>query len=192
MKFIRLIMLSLIWILTASPSFAESVSPAQTVWVNEAIVSTYTFNHKNFIERQRNIATYFTSDGWMAYSKALNESKLPEAVQKNNYFVSAVATNTPTIKTVGPSKWEATMPLLVVYKNPQYQQKQTLSVTISFQRAPSGQGVRGLAITQLNSTVIKPACKCPPNDTLPATISTGTDNTDSKDNKLEENQPQKQ
>ena len=131
------------------------------VWANEAIVATYTYNHQNFLNRQKDIAVYFTAAGWIAYSKALNDSKLPEAVQKNEYYVSSVATSPPQIKTISPNYWQAIMPLLVVYKNPQYQQKQTLEITIDFIPAPSGQGIRGLAITSLNSKEVKPACRCP-------------------------------
>ncbi|WP_133128566.1 DotI/IcmL family type IV secretion protein [Legionella nagasakiensis] len=131
------------------------------VWANEAIVATYTYNYQNYLERQKEIAKYFTAKGWIAYSKALNASKLPDAVKKNAYYVSAVATMPPQVKNIGDNHWEATMPLLVVYKNPQYQQKQTLNVTIGFTVTPSGQGVRGLAITSLQSKVIQSPCKCP-------------------------------
>ncbi|ETO94457.1 DotI/IcmL family type IV secretion protein [Legionella oakridgensis] len=130
------------------------------VWVNEAIVATYTYNYQNYLDRQKEIAKYFTANGWIAYSKALNDSKLPDAVQKNSYFVSAVATMPPQVKSIRDNYWEASMPLLVVYKNPQYQQKQTLGVTINFTIVPSGQGVRGLAITSLQSKIIEPPCKC--------------------------------
>ena len=130
------------------------------VWVNEAIVATYTYNYQNYLERQKEIAFYFTAQGWMAYSKALNASKLPESVQKNSYDVSAVATMPPTTKLLHDNYWEAVMPILVVYKNPQYIQKQTLEVTIQFTAVPSGQGVRGLAIASLQSKVAKPICQC--------------------------------
>lgn len=52
------------------------------------------------------------------------------------------------------------MGLLVVYQNPQYQQKQHLKVTIDFMQAPSGQGVRGYTISSLQSVVNKTPCKC--------------------------------
>ncbi|KTD20935.1 IcmL/DotI homolog [Legionella lansingensis] len=133
-----------------------------TVWANEAIVATYTYDYKNFLPRQKEIAKYFTAEGWTAYSNALNAAKLPEVIQKNSYFVSAVATLPPVVKAITDSRWEATMPLLVLYKNPQYQQTQNLLVTINFIRAPSGQGVRGLAIASLQSKVIAPPCKCQP------------------------------
>ncbi|ARH01352.1 DotI/IcmL family type IV secretion protein [Legionella micdadei] len=134
------------------------------VWANEAIVATYTYDYKNFLQRQKEIAKYFTADGWTAYSAAVTASKLPETIQANSYNVSAVATLPPTINTLGSNQWEAKMPLLVVYKNPQYQQKQTLEVTIRFTQAPGGQGVRGFAITSLQAKVSEPPCQCQPNE----------------------------
>jgi hypothetical protein len=133
---------------------------ALAVWANEAIVATYSFNYTNFIQRQKEIAKYFTAKGWTDYSTVFLASKLPETVKANSYFVSAVATLPPKINAKSASQWQATMPLLVVYQNPQYQQKQTLEVTINFSQAPAGQGVRGLAITSLQAKTIKPACKC--------------------------------
>lgn len=130
------------------------------VWVNEAIIATYTYNYQNYLDRQKEIAFYFTAQGWMAYSKALNASKLPEDVQKNSYDVSAVATMPPVIKLLHDNYWEAVMPILVVYKNPQYIQKQTLEITLQFTTVPSGQGVRGLAIGSLQAKVAKPVCQC--------------------------------
>ena len=133
---------------------------ALAVWANEAIVSTYTYDYQNLIARQKEIATYFTSEGWISYSKAILDSKLLDAVKQNNYVVSAVATMPPVVKSVGAQQWQATMPVLVVYKNPQYKQKQTLNVTLTFITAPAGQGVRGLAITRLQAVLAKPACRC--------------------------------
>ncbi len=152
----------LLWIaLLSVPLQAIAADETQlAVWANEAIVATYTFNYQNFLPRQKEIARYFTSTGWMAYSNALNDSKLPDAVQKNAYYVTAVATMPPEIKTLGDNHWQAVMPLLVIYKNPQFQQKQTLKITLGFTTVPSGQGVRGLAITSLQAKTTQPACKC--------------------------------
>jgi len=130
------------------------------VWANEAIVATYSYNYKDYLTRQSEIAHYFSADGWTAYSTALNASQLPETIQKNAYFVSAVAALPPEIKATGSNQWQASMPLLVIYKNPQYQQKQILQVTINFSAAPVGQGVRGLAINGLQSKVTQPPCEC--------------------------------
>lgn len=162
-------------------SYAQPEEALLSVWVNEAIVSTYTYSYKNYLEDQKKIAKYFTVDGWIAYSNALNTSKLPDDVQKNLYTVSAVATEPPTITNVDPTHWKASMGLLVAYKNPQYQQKQHLKVTINFIVAPSGQGVRGYSITSLQSVVTKQPCKCdiekesePTPSTPPSTPASGT------------------
>nr|WP_232048552.1 DotI/IcmL family type IV secretion protein [Legionella adelaidensis] len=143
-----------------------------SVWVNEAIIATYTFDYQNFLTQQKEIAKYFTSEGWINYSNAFNNSKLPEAVQQNKYFVSAVALMPPVVKEVGKNHWQGIMPTLVVYKNPQYEQKQTLEVTINFAIAPGGQGVRGLAITSLQSKTVSPPCQCPAGESEPATPAT--------------------
>ncbi|MGL5742454.1 MAG: DotI/IcmL family type IV secretion protein [Legionella sp.] len=146
--------------------FVSQISHAQpehvqlSVWVNEAIVGTYTYNYKTFIEDQKRIAKYFTADGWIAYSNALNYSKLPDMIQKNLYYVSSVATEPPVLTNIDETHWKASIGLLVVYKNPQYQQRQHLHVTITFMPAPSGQGVRGFSITSLQSVERTPLCKC--------------------------------
>ena len=83
-----------------------------------------------------------------------------DAVTKNAYYVSAVAQLPPVIKTTGVGQWQASMPLLILYKNPQFQQKQILQVEISFSTAPAGQGVRGMSIKNLQSKTIKAPCVC--------------------------------
>lgn len=150
----------LILIICSQLGYATPDRTQLAVWANEAIIATYTVNYKNYLQQQKEIAKYFTSTGWITYSKALNASKLPEAIQKNAYDVTAVATQPPRITTLDPTHWTAIMTILVVYKNPQYQQLQNLKVVLSFSEAPAGQGVRGLSVSSLRSTVTKPPCQC--------------------------------
>ncbi|BCA93872.1 type IV secretion system protein IcmL [Legionella antarctica] len=151
----------LIFYIFSQLGYATPDSTQVAVWANEAIIATYTFNYKTYLKQQKDIAKYFTSDGWIAYSKALNASKLPETVKQNFYDVTAVATQPPKIITLDPTHWQAIMPILVVYQNPQYQQRQNLKVVIRFTTAAASQGVRGLSITSLQSTVTEPPCQCP-------------------------------
>lgn len=159
--FYRLIF-TLCVVLATLPFQAQATSDdaQRAVWVNEAIVATYTYNHSNFMARQKEIAKYFTAEGWINYSKALQDSKLPETIKTNAYFVSAVATMPPEIKAITDKQWQATMPVLVVYTNPAYKQKQTLNITVTFIEAPAGTGVRGFAITGLQAKVATPPCEC--------------------------------
>jgi len=134
------------------------------VWANEAIVATYTFDDKNFLARQKVIATYFNAQGWINYSTALNASGLPASIQQNHYAVSAVALLPPTVTVIATERWQAVMPLMVLYQNDSLQQKQTLQVTITFGKAPDGQGVRGLALYSLQATTVTPPCECQPSE----------------------------
>jgi hypothetical protein len=156
----RVTLLILSFLAIPSVTYAEVDNTQLAVWANEAMVATYTYNYKNYLARQKEIALYFTSNGWIAYSKALNDSKIPDAVQKNSYFVSAVATMPPKIKVLRSNYFQATMPLLVVYSNPQYQQKQNVDITLEFTAAASGQGVRGFAVESLQAKQATPPCKC--------------------------------
>lgn len=155
------LLISIILFLNLQITHAGPEQAPMAVWVNEAIVATYSYNYKDYLENQKQIAKYYTANGWIAYTKKLNDSQLPQAVQKNLYYVSAVATTPPVITQINETNWKASMNLLVVYHNPQYKQKQTLKVTISFTQAPKGQGVRGYSITSLQSAVIKPPYQCP-------------------------------
>lgn len=139
-------------------------SPSETdlsVWVNEAIVNTYTLSADNFLNRQKAIAKYFTTQGWINFNQALQAAKLQDSIVSNHYTVSAVALLPPTIKVLTANQaWQAKMPLLVLYKGPQDQQKQTLEVVITFVSAKNNEGVRGLALTSFTTTITTPACRC--------------------------------
>jgi hypothetical protein len=152
--------LSLCLPLFAMPTYAQVDKAQLAVWANEAIVATYSLNSKNYLQMQKKIAKYFTTEAWIAYTKALNQSKLPESIQKNAYAVSAVATAPPVIKDLDANHWEATMPILVVYQNPQYKQQQQLKVVLQFGHAASGQGVRGFSITAFKTVTTEPPCVC--------------------------------
>ncbi|MDF1758282.1 MAG: DotI/IcmL family type IV secretion protein [Legionellaceae bacterium] len=140
-------------------AFAEPSKTKLAVWVSETAVFTYTFDFKNFVKQQKEIAKYFTADGWIGYSKALIESKLPEDVKKNSYYVSSIPTMPPTIKKIGDNRWEGTVNLLVIYKNPVYKQKQNLKVVIYFEKSEK-LGVNGFAVSSMKSIVTEPPCRC--------------------------------
>lgn len=146
--------------------FSASATPDKTqvaVWANEAIVATWTFDYAHFLDQQRAIAKFYTAKSWIDYSNAFNDSGLPEKIKNNQYAVTAVATWPPEITALQPGQWKAVMPLLVVYQNAESRQKQNLNVSITFEEAPAGQGVRGLALTSINAVAGEAPCSCPEN-----------------------------
>lgn len=149
--------------LCSLPALAAPDATQLAVWANEAIVATYTWDYSNYLAQQKQIARYFTAPGWTNYLTALQASGLPETVKSNSYYVSSVALLPPVVQASGDGKhWIADMPLLVLYKNAQYRQKQTLNVRLTFTEAQTNQGVRGLAIDSLRSTITSPPCRCQP------------------------------
>lgn len=167
LRFIAFCLLSIA--LSPSAAFADTFyNTPLAVWANEAIVATYTYDYQNFIPEQKDIAKYYTAEAWTSYSAAFTSSKIPEQVMKNAYFVSAVALLPVDLKIVDAAHWQASVPIVVVYRNAQFQQKQTLQVTIDFGKAPPGQGIRGLAITKFTSVVTQEPCLCknPPPQSL--------------------------
>ena len=141
-------------------AFAQNGDIARSVWVNHAIISTYTLSSNNLVERQKESAKYFTAQAWINYTKALSSSGLTDMIKKNQYQVTAVAMRPPEVKSIASNQWQAEMPIMVWYKNPQFQQKQTLSVSLTFKKSTSQEGVQGYAITSFQSKVIKPLCQC--------------------------------
>lgn len=155
-SFLKFIILNLFLI---NLTFADPADNHLIVWVSEAIVSTYTFDFENYLKQQKETAKYFTASGWINYTKALESAKLLEIVKKHSYRVSSVPLLPPVIKKLSENEWQAVMPILVVYQNPAYKQKQTLQVTINFIKTDK-EGVNGLAIINLISTIIEPPCEC--------------------------------
>ena len=148
-------------------SFAAVSEASISVWSNEAIITAYTYDYKNIINRQKATAKYFTTQAWINYSQALSKSGLLQTVKTNRYNVSAVATMPPKIIRSniikGKQNWQIEMPILAVYKNPQFQQKQYLNIKLTIESSNPGSGTRGLAITSFIAKKT-PAPKCPNTD----------------------------
>lgn len=152
-------LVTLLSLICANVAKAEPSKAKLTVWVSEAVVTTYTFDHKDFLKQQKQIAKYFTAEGWINFSKALKDSKIPEDVKKNSYYVTAVPTMTPEIKKLSGNEWQAVISVLVIYKNPSYKQKQNLKVTVEFVQTEK-EGVNGFAISRIRTIVTEPPCRC--------------------------------
>lgn len=149
-----------IFIFTCSCAFALDASVPLKVWVNEAIINTYTFNDANLLERQKDMAQYFTPQAWKVYLDVLNKSNILTQVQSQHYEVSAVATLPPSI-TENPSthSWQAQMPILVSYKNKEQKQTQNLEIQLEIIKSDSSNN-RGYAIIKYEAKILNHPCTC--------------------------------
>lgn len=153
----RLVLVFLLLFFKSTQALEASV-PMQ-VWVNQAIVNLFTFSFDNWESRQKDMASYFTTDAWQAYLKAMNQSNIITVVKNNKYTVSAVATLPPSIKLIGKNLYEASMPIIVSYKNADKTQVQHLTITLHvFETTNTGFGK--YAINQFLSKVDTMPCMC--------------------------------
>jgi intracellular multiplication protein IcmL len=137
----------------------ESSVPLQ-VWVNEAIINTYTFNDTNLIDRQKDMSQYFTAEAWKAYLDTLNRSNIITQVKENHFQVSAVATLPPKISAqTNTNTWKASMPVLVQYQGKSNTLKQNLEINLVIVKNDSANS-RGYAILQYEAKVIDKPCNC--------------------------------
>ena len=162
MKLKRILLACLMMALVPTQVFALSTEVRLAIWSNEAIISAYTFDYKNLIQRQKETAQYFIPKAWMTFSREQISAGIIQAVKKNYYSVSSVATSPPVIQQTtaanGDKGWSVSLPIIVVYKNAQFQQKQFLSVNLTA-IASQQYGTRGFAIVQFSAKNRKPP-KC--------------------------------
>ncbi len=104
------------------------------ILTNKAVISVYTYSYNNIEQRQQQTAMLFTSNGWVAFIKAFIKSGIKANVEKHRYHVTSVATAPVKIDkkvlTRGIFNWYTTMPVMVVYKNDDYQQVQYLNAHV--------------------------------------------------------------
>lgn len=153
----------IIWLISLIVSvniYAGQANLDKKIWAHQAILATFQLNNNTYIADQKEIAKYFTLDAWTKYLQLLEKVKFQQFIEKNNYRVDAVALKPVSLKQMKQGYWQATMPILVQYKNPQYSQLQTLEVGIQFKPAPRGQGVQGYQLVSFFSKKIDKPCRC--------------------------------
>src|SRR5262249_6909580 len=88
-------------------------------WAALAARSALTLDFVNYQKQLDDASVYFTSGGWRAFSKALDASGLLKTVQEKKLLMSAVVTQTPTIRFSGVIGsryiWRITFPVLVTF-----------------------------------------------------------------------------
>ena len=64
----RFLYVFLFWLMY-SPQVAAVSEPELSVWTNQVIVEAYTLSADNVLNRQKDIAKYFTSAAWIEYGE---------------------------------------------------------------------------------------------------------------------------
>jgi len=135
------------------------IKPAKLLqWTQNTIVSAFTFNFANYNQVFDSVKKSFTDNGWKEFNDFLTNSKLLDQVTNKELFVSAIASQKPTIISEGDIKgryaWSISLPIMVSYspKDGADQQPQTQPFTVSVVvvRVPDIENPEEVAITHFS------------------------------------------
>lgn len=133
-------------------NFANSHNTLKNVtsWVKEAIGESYSFGFLNFDKQVKSVEVYFTPEGYNSYVKALENSKIGEAVYKKKLEISIVAYKEPILIHSGfyqdEEFWRFKTPVVVSYFGGKEAIREKYYLETLVKKVPSYKNPRMLAI----------------------------------------------
>ncbi|MBK67258.1 MAG: type IV secretion protein IcmL [Rickettsiales bacterium] len=121
-------------------------------WVAQAATETMTFGFHDYKRRLQDSSQYFTRRGWESFTKALQSSRIIEAVEARQQVISAVPGSAPVIVQEGiinnQYRWVVEMPLVVTYKSGSSSRPDSMMVRLTIVRVPTLDNPSGVGIEQ--------------------------------------------
>lgn len=139
------------------PALGEPVVTDQYIleWASLATRAALNLDFVNYDKQLKAASIYFTSNGWGAFSKALDSSGLLATVQSKKLLMSAIVPNSPVILFSGVVNgryvWRISMPVLVTYGSASAQSQRHLKATIVVSRVPVLDTPEGIQITDFEA-----------------------------------------
>lgn len=121
-------------------------------WVAQSATETMTFGFHDYKRRLQDASSYFTRRGWESFTKALQDSRIIEAVEARQQVISAVPGSAPVIVQEGvvnsQYRWVVEMPLVVTYKSGSSSRPDSMMVRLTIVRVPTLDNPSGIGIEQ--------------------------------------------
>lgn len=133
-------------------------------WATRVAEATYSYNYVNFRSQLQSVERFYTNYGWTNYMKALQASNNLVALTNRRIIQTATVVDKPTVLARGilggAFAWKFSMPMLVTYWMPPYDDQSkfsnALQVTMIVQRQPILQSDHGLGVLQMIGTMAPP------------------------------------
>ncbi|MDB6096757.1 MAG: type secretion protein DotI [Francisellaceae bacterium] len=114
-------------------------------WVNEAIMSSFSYNYTNYDKLLSTMKEYFTEEGYRDYMNAITDPSIGQATRVilDKSIVKSSPKDTPNITRQGLIKgerygWEILVPSMnITFYNPNFTTVKTFKVTLLVVRAPT-------------------------------------------------------
>ncbi|MEE3003290.1 MAG: DotI/IcmL family type IV secretion protein [Pseudomonadota bacterium] len=132
---------------------AHIPNTAVLAWMNEAMVSTFSFDFANFERSFQQASNYYTPQGWLEMDKRHTEMKDLEKIKEMKMAMSAVATGPAKIISQGVVNniysWVVEAPYMLVASDISHSQKRNILVRSLIVRADPDVHYRGIAIDKI-------------------------------------------
>lgn len=139
------------------PSLEEPVVTNTYIleWASTATRAAFNLDFVNYKAQLDKASENFTSGGWRAFSKALDDSGLLPIVIDKKLMMSSVVSGQPIIRFQGSVSgryiWRIQMPILITYGSASEQRQKALSVMMIVSRVPVLDTAVGLQITDFEA-----------------------------------------
>jgi intracellular multiplication protein IcmL len=139
------------------PSLSEPIVTNTYIldWASTATRAAFNLDFLNYQKQLDKASVNFTSSGWRAFSKALDDSKLLATVQDKKLMMDSVVSGQPIIRFQGVLNgryiWRIQMPILISYGSASEQQQKAMSIMMIVSRVPVLDTATGLQITDFEA-----------------------------------------
>lgn len=120
-------------------------------WASLATRKAFNLDFVNYKKQLEDASVYFTSSGWKAFLKALDDSGLLPIVQEKKLLMNAIASGSPVILyngiVNGRYTWRMQLPLLVTFGSASEQRQVSLVISLIVSRVSVLDTSQGILVT---------------------------------------------
>lgn len=125
---------------------------AVLAWSAQAVTETMTFGFHDYQTRLQDASRHFTRRGWASFTKALEDSRTIESVERRRQIITVIPSKAPVIvdqrEVAGVYRWRIEMPITVSYQSGDQTNSQNSLLTLLVVRVPTLESPQGLGIEQ--------------------------------------------
>lgn len=107
-------------------------------WSENAALQTFNYNSENIDAKLQELKQCFTEQGWIGYNEALTKSGNVSAIKSQKLNVSSQIDGDVNVNSIDNDKWQARIPIQVVYQNDKEKLTQSLDIDMLISRKTNG------------------------------------------------------
>jgi hypothetical protein len=108
------------------------------MWSEKAALQTFNYSSENIDAKLLELKKCFTEQGWVGYTEALTKSGNVLAIKSQNLSVSSQIDGSISVSSIESDKWQARIPIQVVYQNDKEKLTQSLDIDMLISRKSNG------------------------------------------------------